>query len=279
MSTHLRGKAAAVAVADPDGGEVLTLESKGLLTRGIRKRRSSPIMAYVGLNGSFKTATMVRDTLPSLAQGRRVLSTVEILDPWTGNAHPLYVPFRSWSQLHDFRGGDVLLDEVTGIMDARDQGMPKHIRRLLPQMRRRNSMVRVTGIDWDNMDKRLRQVVQAVARCRGYVPAKVEATADTLSMWAPKRLAYVATFDAQTLRAADDTAQLTEDRDKKRRARVLNREWWWGPSSRAFGYYDTLADVSAVNSDCPVCGGRVPELVCKTPDVHREIVRELEGAR
>lgn len=101
------GEAGPVAVLEPN---VLAPDNPVLRTRGILRRRSAPIMGYVGLNGQGKTLCMVRDTLLSLALGRRVLSTVAILDPHTGNPHPLYEPFRSWQQLHEFRGGDVLLD-------------------------------------------------------------------------------------------------------------------------------------------------------------------------
>jgi hypothetical protein len=272
------GEAAAVAVAVPARADRLTLRSRGVLTKGIRKRRSVPIVGYVGLNGSFKSATMVRDTIPSLILGRRVLSTVEILDAHSGNPHPLYIPFTSWAQLHDFRDGDLLLDEVTGIMDSRDQGMPKHVRRKLPQMRRSNVLIRWTGIDWDNSDKRLRQVTQAAARCRGFVASSANLrgeTEDALPMWAPRRLAYVVTYDAQTLNAAADTSALSEDLAKKKRARVKNREWWWGPGSLAFRSYNTLADVEQVTADCAICGGRVPEVTCKQPDEHRMMVAAI----
>jgi len=266
MSGRAEPRRGAASVA-----RTLDLSNGKLLTRGIRKRRSAPIMGYCGLNGSFKTATMIRDTLPSLALGRRVLSTVEILDPDTGRPHPLYIPFRSWEQLHEFHDGDVLLDEVTGIMDAREQGMPKHVRRLLPQMRRANVLVRWSGISWDNADRRLRQLTQAVAMCRGFLPAGQNdrgGAVDVLAMWAPKRLAFVTTYDAQTLQSVDDVSQLSQEPTKKRRARVLNRELWWGPGSPTFSCYDTLAPVAPVSNDCPVCGGRRPDVSCRRPEEH-----------
>lgn len=266
MSRHAAAAKRGVVVADP-GSHV-----EQLLTKGIRKRRSAPIIGFIGTSGNFKSASMVRDTLPSLALGRRVLSTVELLDAHSGNPHPLYVPFRSWEQLHDWRDGDVLLDEVTGVMDARDQGMPKHVRRLLPQMRRSNVLVRWSGISWDNADRRLRQMTQAVAMCRGFLPAGTNdrgaGPVDALTMWAPKRLAFVTTYDAQTLMNVEDMQQLTQDSKKQRRARVLNRELWWGPGSVTFDSYDTLAPVYGVSNDCPVCGGRRPEVSCRKPDEH-----------
>lgn len=44
------------------------------------RRRVWPIHAYVGANGGGKSASMVWDTLPSIYAGRRILSTVRILD-------------------------------------------------------------------------------------------------------------------------------------------------------------------------------------------------------
>lgn len=245
----------------------LDLNNKKLLTTGIQKRRSASIIGYIGGNGQFKSASMIRDTLPSLALGRRILSTVELRDPLTGEPHPLYIPFRSWDQLMDFRDGDVLMDEVTGIMDARESGMPKKVRRILPQMRRANVLIRWSGISWDNADKRLRQVTKAVAMCRGFLPRgenhRESGIADAISLWAPNRLAFVTTYDAQTLQTTEDASMLTQETTKKRRARVLNRELWWGPGSLTFQAYDTLADVYPITNDCVTCGGRIPDKVCK----------------
>lgn len=257
----------AEAVALPVTGDLLTPENTALRTRGILRRRSAPIMGYVGLNGQGKTFSMVRDTLLSLALGRRVLSTVTILDPATGEPHPLFERFTSWEQLHDFRNGDVLMDEITGIMDARDSGMPKHVRRLLPQMRRANVMVRWTGIDFDNTDRRLRQLSQAVVRCRGHVPNRSlergGGVRDAVSMWSPNRLFVLTTFDAQTLTDSGDSRLLSEDSHKQRRAKVLNREFVWGPKSLAFQCYNTLDAVSAVSNSCVICGGKPVERTCR----------------
>lgn len=251
----------------PAPGSLLRPDNPALRTRGILRRRSAPIMGYVGLNGQGKTFSMIRDTLLSLALGRRVLSTVTILDPSTGLPHLLFERFVSWEQLHDFRDGDVLMDEITGIMDARDQGMPKHVRRLLPQMRRANVMVRWTGIDFDNTDRRLRQLSQAVVRCRGHFPnRKLERDSgvqDAVSMWAPNRMFVLTTFDAQTLTDSGDSRALTEEPKRERRAKVLNREFVWGPKDLTFQCYNTLDAVSAVANVCAVCGLKPVEKTCR----------------
>jgi hypothetical protein len=237
------------------------------LTAGIRKRRGTPIMGYNGLNGDGKTFCMVRDTLPDLAAGRRVLSTVALLDPHTGNAHPLYVPFRHWSQLDDWRDGPVLLDEVTGVMDARDSGMPKKVRKKIPQMRRANSPIRWTGINWDNSDRRLRQITKAVTMCRGFLPrggpSAFNGSADSVEMWLPNRLFMFTTYDTSTLNQSDDGQQLTQADQKKNKAKVKKREVVWGPKSIAFACYNTLDAVDSIDNSCEVCQGRVPEKTCK----------------
>lgn len=253
----------------------ISLDSAKLLTSGIRKRRGTPLMGYTGLNGMGKTFAMVRDTLPDLVAGRRVLSTVALLDPHTGNAHPLYTPFRHWSQLQGWRNGPLLLDEVTGVMDSREAGMPKAVRKQLPQMRRVNSPVRWTGITWDNSDKRLRQITQAVTDCRGFLPksraVRGDGTRDAVDMWLPNRLFLLTTFDASTLQAAEDGSQLTQKDEKKRKAHVKQREIVWGPASIAFACYNTLDSVDSIDNSCAhidvetghVCGLRVPEKTCK----------------
>lgn len=246
-----------------------------LWTRGIRRRRSAALMGYTGLNGMGKTFAMVRDSLPSLAMGRRILSTVAILDPHTGNNHPLYTPFTSWLQLDDFRDGDILLDEVTGAMDSRDSSMPKKVRKQLPQQRRVNNRVAWTGIDWDNSDRRLRQITKAVTKCAGHFPdhslTRSTGTKDIVTMWAPNRLFVFTTFDASKMTQSDDGKQLTQDTQRKTRARVLGREFVRGPGSIAFKCYNTLDSVHSIDSSCPhvdqhtgkVCGGRIPDKVCK----------------
>jgi hypothetical protein len=257
------GEASAIAVP-----ELLRPDNPKLYSRGINKRRSQPVRGYMGLNGSGKSFAMVRDALPDLAAGSRVLSTVTILDPESGNPHRGFELFTSWQQLHEARNTLILLDEITGVMDSRDSGMPKHVRRLMPQLRRAGSPVSWTGIDWDNTDRRMRQLTWIAVRCAGHFPDRKairtdRGSRDVVQMWAPNRLFVLTTFDAKTLRTSDDSNQLTEERTKQRRAKVLNREFVRGPGSIAFRCYNTLDSVSAVDNSCPVCGGRIPERTCR----------------
>lgn len=249
---------------------LLNFGDRKLLTSGILKRRGVPIMGYNGLNGDGKTFCMVRDTLPDLAAGRRVLSTVALLDPHTGNPHPLYVPFRHWSQLDDWVNGPILLDEVTGVMDSRESGMPRKVRKKIPQMRRANAPIRWTGIDWDNSDRRLRQITKAVTMCKGYLPrggiVRADGSVDAVEMWLPNRLFLFTTFDTSTMNQSQDGQQLTQEDAKKRKAKVKKREIVWGPGSLAFECYNTLDSVDSIDNSCPVCQGKVPEKTCKGHD-------------
>lgn len=266
-------RVAAVAV----GG--YSMDNKDLWTKGIRKRRSVPIRGYVGTSGHGKSASMVRDMLPSLAMGRPILSTVEILDAFTGNPHPLYIPFTSFRQLDSIRDGDVLMDEITGIMDSHDAAMPKRVRQRLPQMRRSGNFVSWSGISWDNSNLRLRQMTQAVTVCKGLFPNRgaVNQHDGSTSLWAPNRAFMLKTFDAQKLMKSEDAQRMQGEamnsrakRQTKPRPKVLALEFWRGSTSLAFRSYDTMGDVLGVNNGCDhilangkVCGGRVPDPVCK----------------
>ena len=134
------------------------------------KRRSFPIRCYVGPNGGGKSLAMVNDVLPSLAAGRRVVSTVRILGP-DGNPHPLWEPMDSFAVLRDVEKCDVLLDEVTGVASSRaGQTIPPVVLNLLMQLRRRDVTMSFTAPAWNRAEKVIREVTQAVTLCQGFVP-------------------------------------------------------------------------------------------------------------
>lgn len=134
-------------------------------------RRGVPIHAYVGANGAGKTLAMVHDTLPSLDSGRKVLANFPVLDPSTGEPHPLWVPLRSWVQLLDVEACDVLLDEAQGVVNSREsQSMPVQMQTMLCQLRKRDVCLRLTAPNFARIDKLVREVCQAVTVCRGYMP-------------------------------------------------------------------------------------------------------------
>lgn len=243
------------------------------------RRRGWPIMAYVGANGSGKTAAMVWDTKPTLDAGRPVLSTVRLLDtddprecdgcPICDNtgmphlaAHPLWIPFTSWAQLLEAGGCDVLMDEVTGVASSRESmSMPAAVANALVQMRRRDVVVRWTAPSWARADKIIRECSQAVTHCRGMVPAKV--SDDSGRQWRTRRLFRWSTYDA---------AVFDEFTDGKRQKldKVLS-DLHWGPKSGVFDMYDTYDAVLSIGTvteggTCYQCGGHRRRPACSCRD-------------
>lgn len=248
------------------------------------QRRGTPIHAYVGANGGGKSLAAVWDTLPSLAAGRPVLSTVRLLDysdprPCPGGkecddesgherpegvhaaAHPLYIPFRDYSQLLEFRGGDVLLDEVTGIASSREShSMPVQVANYLVQLRRRDVMMRWTTPNWARADKIIREVTQGATYCVGYLPKTRVAEDGSARLWRDRRMFVWRTYDAA---AFDD---FTEGKRQTLRARPT--DFFWRPGSAAEVAYDTLDQVMALGwaneaGLCMSCGGRRSHRKCE----------------
>jgi hypothetical protein len=249
--------------------------------RGVR--RMYPIHFYSGRNGSGKSLAAVYDTLPTLEAGRRVLSTVRILD-WQNPrpcefetfaecgdvmhpnhlaAHPLYERFAKWEQLLDFHGGDVVMDEITGVADSAEwAALPSAVRNKLPQLRRHDIAVRITGLAWMRATKSLRESVNAVTVCRSSMPARRN---EDNKLWRPRRMAHWKTYDAQSLPVDDHTKTAYANADLIVKARH------WIPSSVAIHCYDTLAPVAVVGSvtdagRCAYCGGTRRAAECSCAD-------------
>jgi hypothetical protein len=244
-------------------------------------RRGVPIHAYIGHNGGGKSLAAVYDSLLSLAAGRPVLSTVRLLDtehprPCPGcndpahaaghqAAHPLYVPFHDFRQLLTWRDGDVFMDEVTGIASSRESaGMPVQVANYLPQLRRRNVVLRWTSPAWARADKIIREVTQGVTVCSGHLAVRRETPpGQAPRLWLDRRLFRWRTFDAS---AFDEYTRHAADR-----LRPMVSQWFWRPGSLAETAYDTFDPVLALGTAseaglCMVCGGRRthPKCGCDT---------------
>lgn len=265
----------------PDRGSKLPLMARVILfvgttatsarrARGIR--RSFPIRAYVGPNGGGKSLAMVNDILPSLERGRPVLSTVRLLDG-NGNDHPCYIPFTDFDQLLDFRGGDVLMDEIVGVANSRDASkLPSSVQNVLVQLRRRDVTLSWSAPNWARSDKIIREVTQAVTECRGFFPAKAVADAyGDLKLWAPRRVFKFRTFD---------TSEFEEwSAGKREKITPSAAQWFRGPGSEAFAAYDTMDAVSMVawtdpDGLCVHCDKKKRVEYCKGHTPHE--VHELE---
>lgn len=253
------------------------------------RRRSYAIHGYVGANGSGKSLALVHDTLPSLTAGRPCLSSLRLLDFLDPHLcgerphdvcddpeghdgplgvhrapHPCYRPLRDFRDLVVFSGGDVLLDEVTGIASSRDHPqMPSPVVNWLVQLRRRDVLLRWTTPAWPRADRVMREVTQALTVCRGFAPQDVS---DGQRLWRDRRVFRWHTFDAF---AWDEWTTAKADRQ-----RPLVKQWFVRPGSLAELAYDTRAPVLALGlADggglCMVCGGRRRSAACSCPDQAR----------
>jgi hypothetical protein len=249
--------------------------------RAVGMRRSFPIRAYVGPNGGGKSLAMVEDALPTLrgirwvchnpdhehtqrgiTEGqRRVLSTIKLLGR-DGKAHPLYDPFEDFEQLLHAEHVDVLMDEIVGIANSRDsRSLPSPVQNVLVQLRRRDVTLSWSAPNWARCEKILREVTQLVVECRGYFSGRAAAVEGSgVQLWAPKRVFKFRAFD--TIEFEEWTA------GRREKVAHLNRQWFKGPGSRAFGTYDTLGGVAMVTGGdndgrCPYCDKRLRAEYCK----------------
>lgn len=245
------------------------------------QRRSAPIHAYVGPNGGGKSLAMVYDTVPSILLGRRVLSTVTIVDPETGDPHSLYEPLTQWRQLLEVEHADVLLDEVQGVVSSRQhQSLPPAVGNLLLQLRRRDVLLRWSSPSYARADLMLREVTQAVTYCRGYrpEPQRVEFVegcdgkrcrqdhehlASAAKLWGANRWFLWRTYDA--FQFDEFTTGKRESLDKLamqfyRRTRDDAQEWY-----RTLDPVDYIVDATEAGT-CLTCGGsrRRPRCSCPT---------------
>ncbi len=227
--------------------------------RARQRRRGYPIHAYVGANGGGKTMAAVYDTLPTLAAGRHVVSTCRILDPATGQPHPLWVPLDDYRTLLEVENCDVVADEVTGIASSREsQGMPAAIANLLVQLRRRDVAFRWTAPSWKRADTIIRECSQATTLCMGFVPETVsDETGER--QWRSRKLFYWRTYDAATF---DEWTT-----HRRERIKPAARQLMWRPGSmaeRAYDTFDSVLSLGAVTDagTCMDCGGYRQKMKC-----------------
>jgi len=228
-------------------------------------RRGYTIHAYIGANGHGKSLAMMHDTKLSIEAGRPILSTVRVLDPRTGGEYAGYIPLREWSQLLEFRDGDVLFDEVLGIAASESgRALPKAVQLLLNQLRRRDILLRWTAPSWSRANIVLREVTQAVTVCRGYSPRWQGGGG---RMWGMNRLFRWNTYDAMEFTTWTDSKE--HNLKGKANAWAFREVPWWFPGRHgaaewAAASYDTFDAVDNVDSGegyCFRCGGDRPKRV------------------
>lgn len=241
------------------------------------KRNAFAIHGYTGANGGGKTLAAVYDSLPALAAGRPIVSTCRILDPLTGQPHPLWVPLDDFRLLvQDLSYCDVILDEVTGVASSRDSmGMPSAVLNALMQLRKADVTVRWTTPNWKRADTGIREVTQGLTTCQGLAPSNERLVSpDGLERrWRPRRMFLWRTYDAKNF--DEWTTAKERSNSKAHRLRPVARQVMWGPGSIVQSMYDTyehaltLGVVSEAGL-CMDCGGKRRARSCACTGEHAE---------
>jgi len=237
--------------------------------RARRRRNSLAIAGYTGANGGGKTLCAVYDALSFLAVGRPIVSTCRILDPFTGEPHPLWVPLDDFRLLLELRKCVVILDEVTGVASSRDSaGLPSAVLNHLMQLRKDDVILKWTTPNWKRADTGIREVTQGLTVCRGFAPEtkKTIDPEDGLPReWRPRRGFSWKTYDARNF----DEWSMAKERSssKQHRLRPLARQIQWGPGLAAREFYDTYEHaltlgVVSERGLCMDCGGSKPAKRC-----------------
>ncbi len=221
-----------------------------------------------------------RAMLATYGQGVTVCySTVQLLQPATGEVHEHYRALTSLNQLRFIEHAVVLLDEVEEVAGA-DQSatMPGALKRWLKQLRKRDVLLYVTTPGYDSCAKAIRQICRLVIDCR----SKFEVASATGRRWRP-RLAMIFTgYDAFEFQSFDKASG--------KRLPALAREFYWRPSNMGQHGYNTLAQVHGLSEvdetgACNVCNGTRSRARCAcAPDiahVHPDdlVVIEVEGPK
>ncbi|OZB81189.1 hypothetical protein, partial [Microbacterium sp. 13-71-7] len=199
---------------------------------------------------------------------RRIISTVAIYDPRTGQPCEHYERLTEWAQVLEAEHADLLFDEVTGIAGAREaMGMPVAVQTILQQLRRRDVQLSWSAPSWKRADAVIRECTQLVIDCRGWLPDRTSLKTDTPPAWLPRRL-----FKARAFSAVDfdewTAAKASQGKGQVHALRAAVVQWWWGPRSMVFAAYDTLGAVTRVGEvldggRCAHCGGRRSIPVCR----------------
>lgn len=227
-------------------------------THHVRNRRGYPIHAYVGGNGAGKSLAMVLDSLPSLAAGRTILGTVRVLDPATGEPHPLWEPLDDPAKLVEAFRCDVLLDEVSGVASSRaSSDLPNIIETNLQQMRRGDVTIRWSAPSWKRADTVIRECTQGVTVCVASSRGQQVVSFDdgTERAWKSKSRMKWSTYDAK------DFDEWSQSKTEKLRPTVVQRFNRLKPTGLyVSASYDTFAPVlrwnlASSSGTCVHCGG------------------------
>lgn len=219
------------------------------------------ITAYVGANGSGKTALAVHERIRhAIRTGRPLYSTVDV--HWRAERGKYKgkfvesVPITGWSQLSQIEGADFLLDEVAALASSRETiGLPPDLLNWLGSLRHHDVTCTWTAPSWNRADKVLREITQVIVAMRPLInDTAINELRWSLSevpflrvspptrYWARTFYAFAGVYN--TMGASDGDAPL----GRPGSMRVV-------PVSRllSIGAYDSWAGVPHLSEHSPVC--------------------------
>lgn len=275
------------------GGASILWPMKAARVKQRDRRNGFPIHGYTGSNGGGKTMCAVYDSLPTLAAGRPIVSTCRILDPTTGEPHPLWVPLDDFRLLLELEYCDVILDEVTGVASSRDSaGMPSAVLNHLMQLRKGDVQVRWTTPNWRRADTGIREVTQGLTTAVGLVPETTQVISPDglVRKWRPRRAFVWRTYDAKNF--DEWSAAKERSTQKQYRLRPVATQILWGPGAPVRDFYDTYENALTLGvvseaGLCMDCGGKKRPKQCscskvepvKDPSPGMLRWREVDAAR
>lgn len=261
-------------------------------------RRDAPVHFYSGRNGSGKSLCAVFDTIPDLEEGRKVLSTVRILDyarlrpcedEWCWcdkenpdrhlHAHPQYEQWTTWRQLLELRGGIALADEVTGVADSSETAaLPAMVANELAQLRRADVVLRLTGLNYIRANKRVREATVAITRCSGSWAQQAYHDDGRPRLHRRRRMVEWVTYNAETVPIESPTEASFDSAEEWCRSTL------WVPDTDARLAYDTFDVVDQIGTvtdagRCAFCAGRRAAIECDCPDYVERKEGRKEGRR
>lgn len=268
----------------------------------VKLRRSVPISAFIGANGSGKSLMAVEGLRQTLAEGRPVLSAVRLLDPaalycenelcaevvesHTENggaghipSHANWVPLVRLSQLLDFEGGDIFLDEVGALVSSRESAsLPPQIAALLQQLRKRDTRLVWTAPSWARADKILREVTMLATVCKGYGDRRMPGRE-----WRGRRLIHAVSYHAADL--DDFEIAKVNSAHTAVRPRKVASQFARVVKIQGANWYDTFEPTPHIGfsnqaGTCVECGGRRTQEKCSCADhAHRTAspIRRVSG--